>query len=260
MIEKQQTLIALLKEKRQAVISHAVTKGLDLNAPMKDSGIEWLGQVPKHWVALPVKYVASQIGTGGTPKKEKSFTDLPEVPWFTPGDFGDQGELSSASKHITQMACSSGDAKTYPANSVVVIGIGATLGKVGYCRSNFSCNQQINIVVPSTKTTAAYLMNALSVQTEQMRQFSNASTIGIMNQEKTGVVKIAVPPTAEQDHIVEHIGQKSLQFARLLDRASEQITLLQERRTVLISAAVTGKIDVRNWQAPAPAPEEETAA
>jgi type I restriction enzyme S subunit len=224
LIEKQEALIRLLKEKRQAVISHAVTKGLNPHAPLKDSGIEWLGQVPAHWVAISVKYVASRIGTGGTPKKENSFTDLADVPWFTPGDFSDQGELSSASKHVTQKACLGGDAKTYPAGSVVVIGIGATLGKVGYSEREFSCNQQINIITPNIKTTATYLMHALSVQTEQMRQLSNASTIGIMNQEKTGLVKIAVPPPEEQDHIVEYIDQKSRQFAGLLDRASEQIT------------------------------------
>jgi type I restriction enzyme S subunit len=84
LIAKQQELIKLLKEKRQAVISHAVTKGLNPNAPMRDSGVEWLGEVPAHWGVLPLKHLASLVGTGGTPKVESSFSEEPEVNWFTP--------------------------------------------------------------------------------------------------------------------------------------------------------------------------------
>ena len=73
LIEKQQQLIELLKEKRQAVISHAVTKGLDPNVPMKDSGVEWLGEVPEHWGILPIKYLTESVNTGGTPKNPISF-------------------------------------------------------------------------------------------------------------------------------------------------------------------------------------------
>ena len=194
LIGQQQELIRLLKEKRQAVISHAVTKGLNPHAPLADSGVEWLGQVPAHWVVSSIKYLATKVGTGGTPKNERSFTDSEDVPWFTPGDFDEPGLLASASKHITQLACRSGDAKTYSGGSVVVIGIGATLGKVGYSNREFSCNQQINIITPNSKISTAYMTHALSVQAEQMRQLSNASTIGIMNQEKTKLIKLARLP------------------------------------------------------------------
>lgn len=250
LIAKQQELIKLLKEKRQAVISHAVTKGLNPNAPMRDSGVEWLGDVPAHWGVLPLKHLASLVGTGGTPKVESSFSEEPEVNWFTPGDFGESISLSTSAKYVTSLCCENGDAKLYPANSVLIIGIGATLGKVGYCTKSFSCNQQINIVTPNNRIDAVFLANTLGTQVTQMRQLSNFSTIGIMNQEKTKQILVAIPPIVEQHEINEWLEKQNLRFGSLLESAANQVELLHERRTALISAAVTGKIDVRDWQPP----------
>jgi type I restriction enzyme S subunit len=251
LIEKQQRLIELLKEKRQAVISHAVTKGINPNAPMKDSGVEWLGEVPAHWEVLPIKYLSDSIGTGGTPKSEFSFTEEPEISWFTPGDFSNHAKLICSTKHITNRAVANGDAKVFRASSILVIGIGATLGKVALCESNFSCNQQINVVSPNSKAKAEFLVNSLQAQTEQMKQSSNFSTIGIMNQEKTKQLVVAVPPLDEQVAVATFLDEKKMKFDAIESQAVNQIALLQERRTALISAAVTGKIDVRNWQAAA---------
>lgn len=246
LIDKQQQLIQLLKEKRQAVISHAVTKGLNPNAPMRDSGVEWLGEVPEHWDILSIKYLSDFVGTGGTPKNESSFCETAEVNWFTPGDFKGELTLNESSKFVTRDACNTGDAKLYPAGSILVIGIGATLGKVEYCEIDFSCNQQINIITPNEKTNGAFLRYSLSVQTEQMKQLSNASTIGIMNQEKTKQICLAIPPAHEQGKIVTYLLVADTRYSELLKKAQAQISLLQERRTALISAAVTGKIDVRH--------------
>jgi type I restriction enzyme S subunit len=251
LIEKQQRLIELLKEKRQAVISHAVTKGLNPNAPMKDSGVVWLGEVPAHWEVLPIKYLSDSIGTGGTPKSEFSFTEEPEISWFTPGDFSNHAKLICSTKHITNRAVANGDAKVFRASSILVIGIGATLGKVALCESNFSCNQQINVVSPNSKAKAEFLVNSLQAQTEQMKQSSNFSTIGIMNQEKTKQLVVAVPPLDEQVAVATFLDEKKMKFDAIESQAVNQIALLQERRTALISAAVTGKIDVRHWQAAA---------
>lgn len=256
LIAQQQRLIELLKEKRQAVISHAVTKGLNPNAPMKDSGVEWLGQVPEHWEALPIKYVSWFVGTGGTPKDRDSFTDENEINWFTPGDFNGELVLDDSGKYVTKGSILSGDAKIYPAESVLIVGIGATLGKVGVCNFKFSCNQQINIVTPNRKIAVDFLAFSLLAQTEQMKQTSNASTIGIMNQEKTKGIQIAVPPVQEQTSLIIHLKKKLSDFSLTTSKAEQLIALLQERRSALISAAVTGKIDLRGWTPPA----EEVAA
>lgn len=249
LIAKQEKLIELLKEKRQAVISHAVTKGLNPDAPMKDSGVEWLGEVPEHWVVSSIKYLSSFVGTGGTPKNQSSFVDDNDaIKWFAPGDFSDKIELTQSSKYISFEAVASGDAKLYKENSVLVIGIGATLGKVALCKDEFSCNQQINMITPNKKTIAEFITFSLSAQHEQMKQLSNASTIGIMNQEKTKSIQIAQPPLAEQIEIVKYLNIALERFKLLESKATKQVDLLKERKTALISAAVTGKIDVRDWE------------
>ncbi|EIY5224638.1 restriction endonuclease subunit S [Klebsiella quasipneumoniae] len=250
LLEKQQQLIELLKEKCQAVISQAVTKGLNPDVPMKDSGVEWLGEVPAHWTVSTIKHISTFIGTGGTPKNSESFTDDDGVDWFSPGDFNGSLALRHAKKKITTQAVSNGDAKSYPKDSIVVIGIGATLGKVAFVDHEFSCNQQINIITPSKTVDHKYLTYSLMNQVEQMKQSSNASTIGIMNQEKTKQIWIAFPPKDEQIKVVSFLSQKKIEFDELLKKSKYQILLLQERRTALISAAVTGKIDVRDWVAP----------
>lgn len=250
LIEKQQQLIELLKEKRQAVISHAVTKGLNPDVPMKDSGVEWLGEVPEHWSVSTIKYISTFIGTGGTPKNSESFTDDDGIDWFSPGDFNGSLALRNAKKKITTQAVSNGDAKSYPKNSIVVIGIGATLGKVAFVEHEFSCNQQINIIAPSKAVEYKYLTYSLLNQVEQMKQSSNASTIGIMNQEKTKQIWIALPPKDEQNLIIDMLSMKLEKYNQNITNAELAIQLMQERRTALISAAVTGKIDVRDWVAP----------
>jgi type I restriction enzyme S subunit len=250
LIEKQQQLIELLQEKRQAVISHAVTKGLNPDAPMKDSGVEWLGEVPEHWDVKKLKYLSSFISTGGTPKIAESFTDDDGINWFTPGDFDGTLIIRDAKKRVSVKAIKNGDAKTYPQHSILIIGIGATLGKVAISKNIFSCNQQINIITPNAEVNTEYLALSLFTQTEQMKQSSNSSTIGIMNQEKTKQIIITLPHKKEQIEIVDFIFKKIAGFDLLSNLVNRQVELLQERRTALISAAVTGKIDVRDWTPP----------
>ena len=259
LIEKQQQLIQLLKEKRQAVISHAVTKGLDPRVKMKDSGVEWLGEVPEHWEVLPIKYLTKCVGTGGTPKNQISFTEVPEINWFTPGDFSGDLEIIDSSKYVTFSSVKDGDSKLYEGKSVLMIGIGATLGKVAISNKDFSCNQQINVLTCNKLITPEFLKFSLMSQLEQIKQLSNSSTIGIINQEKTKQICISVPTVEEQSEIIHFIMGNIEKFNNLINKAESAIQLMQERRTALISAAVTGKIDVRNWQNPTEAKMEFSA-
>jgi type I restriction enzyme, S subunit len=237
----------LLKEKRQAVISHAVTQGLNPKAPMKPSGIEWLGDVPKHWEALSLRRCSSRVHTGGTPSSEAPTTDLEDgVVWYTPGDFGDSLRLTTSARKISAKVVETGEAKVFPPKSVLVVSIGATLGKVGFAEEQSSANQQINAVVPNHRTDGYFLAYSLSVKVEAMRFLSNASTIGIMNQEKTKDIWVAVPPLDEQMQITAFLDSELAKLDTLTAEAQRAIDLLQERRTELISAAVTGQIDVRS--------------
>ena len=245
LISKQQKLISLLQEKRQAVISHAVTKGINPDAKMKDSGVEWLGEVPEHWEAKRLKWVSDKIMTGGTPNSKSAFEDG-TIDWFTPGDFQSDLTLSDSAKKITEEIYNSGEAKIFPPNTVMVVGIGATLGKVGMTSSRSSANQQINIIIPNKYTDGDFLTFSLSVKQDAMKQLSNSATIGIMNQEKTKQIFITVPPIEEQTAIANFLDRETTKIDILITKANKAIKLLQERRTALISAAVTGKIDVRN--------------
>ena len=244
---KQERLIELLKEKRQALISHAVTRGLDPAATLKHSGSEWLGDVPEHWIASKVKWVSVSVKTGGTPSDPSWFAEEPEVPWLTPGDFSEDFFRISPRRYVSQAAIAKREAPSFPPSSIFVIGIGATLGKVARLdeRQSASSNQQINAIVPSKRIESDYLLFCLVAQTEQMKNCSNSSTLGIMNQEKTKGLHIALPPLAEQRVIVAHLDEKCGKIDLLKAKAERAIELLKERRSALISAAVTGKIDVR---------------
>jgi type I restriction enzyme, S subunit len=251
LVAEQRRLLELLKEKRQAVIAHAVTRGLDPLAPLKPSGIEWLGEVPEHWDALSLRRCSSRVHTGGTPSTESPGTELEEgVVWFTPGDFGDSLRLTTSSRRISVAAVESGEVKVFPPRSVLVVSIGATLGKVGFAEEQSSANQQINAVVPNERISGYFLAYSLSGKAEVMRFLSNASTIGIMNQEKTKDIWVAVPPREEQEEITGFLDVEISKLDTLTAEAQRAIDLLQERRTALISAAVTGQIDVRGLAAP----------
>ncbi|MDV4313594.1 restriction endonuclease subunit S [Acinetobacter indicus] len=250
LIAKQEKLIELLKEKRQAVISHAVTKGLNPHVAMKDSDVEWLGKVPEHWNVLPIKYLTKYVGTGGTPKNQSSFAEVPEINWFTPGDFSGDLKIVDSSKYVTFSSVEDGDSKLYEGKSVLMIGIGATLGKVAISDRDFSCNQQINVLTCNKLINPEFLTFSLMSQLEQIKQLSNSSTIGIINQEKTKQISISVPSVEEQNKIIHFIMGNIEKFNTLINKAESAIQLMQERRTALISSAVTGKIDVRNWQHP----------
>jgi type I restriction enzyme S subunit len=246
LVEEQKRLIELLKEKRQAVISHAVTKGLDPNAPMKDSGVEWLGEVPAHWDVLSIRRVSRSVQTGGTPKSIAPENDMDGgINWFTPGDFDNSILLRTAQKQVHPDTVQAGDAKVFNRGSVLIVSIGATLGKVGLLQSDASANQQINAIAPDQTIDAYFLSYMLSSKTNEMRFLSNASTIGIMNQEKTKEISVARPPVSEQLSIVNHLDAKLAEIDALTAESEVGVSLLQERRSALISAAVTGKIDVR---------------
>lgn len=245
LIEKKTRFIELLREKRQALITHAVTRGLDPSVKMKDSGLEWLGEVPEHWDALPLRRVVTAVKTGDTPSEEQPSPDADGLAWYTPGDFGNSLVLTSSEKRVSALAVSTGEAKVYPAGAVLVVSIGATLGKVGYLVESASANQQINAVIPNSRVSGYFLAYSLSVKTEAMWFLANAATIGIMNQEKTKEIWLAVPSPSEQKAITEYLDKGTGRLDSLIGKTERSIELLKERRSALITAAVTGQIDLR---------------
>src|SRR5690554_1162453 len=149
LIADKKRLLELYEEEKTAIINQAVTKGINPDAPMKDSGIEWLAEIPEHWEVKRLKTIA-RVQTGRTPKIQNSqidFFDSGEINWFTPADFDGNNELSDSKRKLISVAIETGEVEIFPEYSIYLVSIGATLGKVSFFRQKASANQQINIII-----------------------------------------------------------------------------------------------------------------
>jgi type I restriction enzyme S subunit len=251
LIEKQQGLIALLKEKRQAVISHAVTKGLNPNAPMKDSGVEWLGEVPEHWVVAGFKkYLQSIVDyRGKTPEKQDSGVFLVTARNIKNGKIN----YEASQEFIAEAEYESVMCRGKPKLGDLLFTTEAPLGEVASIdREDIALAQRIiKFDGQSERLNNQYLKYLImSDQFQQsLMMFASGSTALGIKAERFVYLRSLLPPLKEQLAIVEHIEIVAEKVDSLIERASSVIGLMQERRTALISAAVTGKIDVRDWQA-----------
>lgn len=253
LIAKQEKLIELLKEKRQAVISHAVTKGLNPDAPMKDSGVEWLGEVPEHWNVGALKYITSIYGRIG-------------FRGYTTSDIVDEGNgaITMSPSNISNGVVSF-DKATYLSwekyyespeiqlnqDDVVLVKTGSTLGKAGYIdelvtpttlnpqlavfKDTLCCNKWLYYFL-NTALVKAYVDNS-----------NSGGTVPTMSQEKILSYLAPIPSLEEQREIANHLDSLITKIDNLTVKQKNMIDLMIERKTALISAAVTGKIDVRDW-------------
>lgn len=255
LIEKQQRLIELLKEKRQAVISHAVTKGLNPNAPMKDSGVEWLGEVPAHWEVSQLRYVVRE-GTSITYGIVQAGPEVEEgVPYIRTSDMsGDALPLTGYPKTSPEIDASY--ARSRVSAGDLVISIRASVGKclpVPPELDGANLTQGTAKIAPSSKALAVFMLPFIGSSPVQLYLDSKAkgATFKEITLETLRKAPFLVPPVDEQNEIGRWVDSADLRFKALIEAAEQAQLLLKERRTALISAAVTGKIDVRDWQAAA---------
>ena len=254
LIEEQQRLIELLKEKLQAVISHAVTKGLDPMVPMKDSGVKWLGEVPAHWDVARVKNVA-KLESGHTPSKDfPEYWEGGDIPWVSLNDSKKLkvvDYIDETQFMITELGVSNSSARLLPARAVVFtrdasIGLAAITTKK-MCVSQhliaWICNE--SLVLPE------YLLLVFYAMEEELDRFTFGATIKTIGMPDIRKLVTPVPPVTEQVQVVADVNAKRELIERLIQESNTALTLHSERRSALISAAVTGKIDVRGWQPPA---------
>ncbi|OOE83486.1 type I restriction endonuclease subunit S [Salinivibrio siamensis] len=249
LIEKQQQLIKLLKEKRQAVISHAVTKGLNPQAPMKDSGVEWLGEVPEHWVTKSYRYACRiyRGKFGHRPRNDPAFYDG-DYPFIQTGDVARAGKmittysqtLNEKGKEVSQL---------FPSGTLVMA-IAANIGDTAILGFEAYAPDSVVGFKPYADLDIEFLRYSFMAALPALEQTSTQSTQANLNVDRIGAVKAVFPTCDEQREIVQYLDGLLNQYDSIEKRCKEAIALMQERRTALISAAVTGKIDVRNWQAP----------
>ena len=255
LIEKQQQLIELLKEKRQAVISHAVTKGLDPNVPMKDSGVEWLGEVPEHWDILKLSAIADITRLAGYEYTEYWQSDDDGEIIAIRGQnirFNKLVNLDTAERITNKLSMRLKRSRLYK-NDIAFPCVG-TIGNAVLINESdkYHINQNIAKLTPNLKIHPLYLVfflnSSICLESALFLNTSDAQpSILVGNLRK---VKIAFPSINEQIEIAENINEQLKQIDGLIFESNKMISLFIERRTSLISAAVTGKIDVRHWQAP----------
>lgn len=247
LIEEQRRLIALLKEKRQAVISHAVTKGLDPHAPMKDSGIEWLGEVPAHWTVKPLKRIGRFNAGAGFPHEEQG-TEGEELSFHKVnalGKAGPDGILPVSEDTISRETATRLRAFIFPARSIVFAKIGAALllGRIRQLDAPACLDNNMMGLIVGDQNNADFIRHLMTLVRFDL--IANPGTVPSLNEGQIANVSFAFPPPAEQEAIAGFLRSQLGRFDDLTAEAGEAIYLLNERRAALISAAVTGKIDVR---------------
>lgn len=248
LIKEQEKLIELLKEKRSAVISHAVTKGLDDNVKMKDSGVEWLGEVPEHWEVWKISHAFRLIGSGTTPKSDNpEYYEGGEVPWVNTGDLND-GDLVDCEKRVTELAVSHHSSlKIYPSETLLIAMYGATTGKLGILKFPATVNQACCAFSNGHAIEVKFLFYWLRGYRAQVLSLAYGGGQPNVSQEVLRELRVACPTTSEQREIASFLDHQKSKIDGLIREAESAINLLQERRSALISAAVTGQIDVRDW-------------
>lgn len=251
LIDKQQQLMKLLKEKRQAVISHSVTKGLNSKAPMRDSGVEWLGEVPKHW-PMPKISQLGRVLNGSTPDKTNlSYWEDGTIPWLASGCLNSE-IVNEPSLLISEGAYQNCSVELIPANSLLVgmVGQGKTRGTSAILAIDSCINQNMAAIIPGEKVQVRFLYFLFQAMYEDLRELGRGGNQAALNCEIIGSIRVPLPPNDEQTAVIDMLDGLLVKLNNADNLGAKQIELLQERRTALISAAVTGKIDVRNWQAP----------
>ena len=249
LIAKKEQLIELLKEERTAIINQAVTKGLDPNVPMKDSGIEWLGEIPEHWEIKRLKHlVSTPLKYGANEAAEEENVKDPRYIRIT--DFGNDGKL----KENTFKSLSFDKAENFllEEGDILFARSGATVGKTFIFRDyvGLACfagylikaTCDINIMLPDF----LYSFTNSSGYDSWKKSIFQQATIQNIGADKFNQLKLAVPPINEQIKINNFILTEEKRFSTITKKISQEVELLKEYKTALISEVVTGKVDVRD--------------
>lgn len=252
LIGEQEKLIALLAEKRQATISRAVTKGLNANAPVKDSGVAWLGEVPAHWEIRRIKNVSLKISKGTTPTTiGRDFVD-DGIRFLKAENIVDGRVNREPLNYIDEETHSLLGRSNLAAGDVLVVIAGATTGKSAVLREEFlpcNTNQAIAFVRPIDRSFSNSIQSWLSTVNvqERIKLTSVQSAQPNLSMEDLGNLYIPLAPCKEERAaIAAFLTAETTKLDTLRSEVERTIGLLQERRSALIAAAVTGQIDVRS--------------
>ncbi len=248
LVAKKERLIELLQEKRTALITRAVTKGLDANIAMKDSGVEWLGEIPAHWEVMKATWLFS-IGSGTTPRSEDPAYYGGDVPWITTSELR-ESVVVSTEKTVTEEALRDFPSlKVHPKRSVAVAMYGATIGRLGILGVAATVNQACCVFSKPRDIDTWFWFYWLQMRRSHLISLGYGGGQPNLSQELLRSIRVPTPPLLEQRAITALLDRETARIDALVAKVRDAINRLKELRTALISAAVTGKIDVRGHAA-----------
>lgn len=243
MITLQEKIIDELKAYKQSVITEAVTKGLNPNVPMKESGIEWIGQIPAHWEVCRLKNVL-RLKTGTTPSGYDVIADGDRISWFTPSDISDEcNELYSSERTLLKSVVK--EVELFPVGSIMFVGIGASAGKLGYAQIEGYSNQQITALIPSS-VNGKFFYYFLIADKKRLKDNAFFTTLPIINNGYLSQNKVLCPPSSIQNEVVHYLDTKCTEIDNLISIKQQKIENLKEYKKSIIYEYVTGKKEVED--------------
>jgi type I restriction enzyme, S subunit len=250
LISKKEQLIELLKEERTAIINQAVTKGLDPNVPMKDSGIEWLGEIPMKWDVKKVKHFTKKIGSGVTPRGGAEVYQKSGIPLLRSQNiYFDYFKLDNVA-YITQEVHDSMSNSKVNKGDVLLNITGGSIGRCFFVTDEFeeaNVNQHVCILRPNELILTEYLhfLFSSSVGQLQIDLCQQSGNREALNFEQLKNFPFALPSVDEQSEIIKMVNSRKKVIKTSIEKTLQEIELLKEYKTALISEVVTGKVDVR---------------
>lgn len=249
LIANKEQFIELLREQRTGLITRAVTKGLDPTVPMKDSGVEWVGEIPAHWEVNRTKF-AARLRSGHTPSRQHpEYWQDCTIPWFGLADVwqireGQVEYVYETAEKISELGLANSSARLLP-KGTVILSRTASVGFSGILGVDMATTQDFVNWVCGPTLRPDYLLYVFRSMRHEFRRLTMGSTHQTIYMPDVGRFSTPIPPLAEQDQIVAAIRKETTSIDALAAKVEAAIDRLKELRTALISAAVTGKIDVR---------------
>ena len=258
LITKQESLIERLDEYRTALVTKVVTKGLPPEAAeaagldpaptLKDSGVEWLGEVPTHWEVSRLGWSLRDVIAGGTPDtgREDYWADVDEagVPWVAIGDMSDGGVVPTTAKRVTPAGIRAARLRAIPSGTVIY-SMYASVGATAVLSINAVTNQAILGLVPDSQLSSSFLYWWLTGIRSSVLSMVRSNTQSNLNAEIVRSLPLLLPSLTEQAAQTAFLDTQSQRIDALRAKAELSIERLREYRSALVSAAVAGKIDVR---------------
>lgn len=241
-VKEQQ--IALLKERKQILIQNAVTRGLDPNVPMRDSGVEWIGEIPSHWKVKKMSHIA-QIDSGATPDRSRQNFWNGEIPWIKTGEIN-YNEILETEEYITESGLRNSSTKLSPKGTLLMAmyGQGVTRGRVALLGVPATYNQACCGIQFNNLFIVKFAFYFFIAAYSYIRDDGNETSQMNLSTGYISTLKILCPSWEEQTAIVAHIETQSAKIDQAISIQQQQIDKLKEYKATLINSAVTGKIKV----------------